>query len=172
MIDAEEAFHTYHRELLTRLDAARDELDSSGEDAVVDAIGRLTTLAQDFVRYVEANEGWLYPAVEPLVRADGQVMAPMMFDVRAIEDYAADGEELGLETPSASVDGGHSRDRRLRLLAARFDAVIRLHLEKLERIYLPMLSELRPEERRAIVEGMAAEYEPRPEWPEGASAGA
>jgi hypothetical protein len=162
VIDAEKTFHAYHRELMDRLRAGIRELDEQGSDGTENLVGRLTDLAEDFVRYVEANEAWLYPAVTPLVRSDEQVMAPMKMDVRAIADYASDGEELAMETMTATEEGQRSRLQRIERLAAQFEAVMQLHLDKLERIYLPLLAELSPEQRRAILAGMSVDYEQEP----------
>jgi hypothetical protein len=169
MIDAEETFHSYHRELLARMQAALQDLDDrEDEDGAAFSVA-LSSLAEDFVRYVEANEASLYPAVAPLIRSEEEVMAPMKLDGRAIADDAAEGELTALETLTSSEKGRRSRARRIRLLAARSEAIIRLHFDKLERIYLPLLAELPAEQRRAIVEEMAVAYGPPSPWPEAPS---
>jgi hemerythrin-like domain-containing protein len=172
VIDAEETFHAYDRELLKRLRDAMEELEDDTEVADEVALARLTKLAEDFVRYVEANEDTLYPAVAPLVRSYGEVMAPMLLDVRAIDDLAREGEQIALDDLTRTEEGRRSRRRRIERLAERFEAIVRLHFDKLEQIYVPMLAELQVEERHAVLEGMAAEYEPHPAWPERASRGA
>ena len=160
MIDAEETFHSYHRELLTRMQAAVQTLDDREDEGDAAFSVALSSLAEDFVRYVEANEASLYPAVAPLIRSQEEVMAPMKFDVRAIADYAAEGEVTALEALTANEQGRRSRARRIRLLAPRVQAIIRLHFDKLERIYLPLLAELPAEQRRAILEEMTVAYGP------------
>lgn len=97
-------------------------------------------------------------------------MAPMQLDVRAIGDYASDGERTALEALTASDSGRRACARRIRLLAAHAEAVIRLHVEKLERIYLPLLAELSEEQREAVLAEMAASYGAPLEWPEAPSA--
>jgi hemerythrin-like domain-containing protein len=171
VIDAEETFHAYHRELLARLHAALEELENDGDVSADAGLARLSGLADDFVRYVEANGGSLYPAVAPLVLSYREVMAPMLLDIRAIDDLVAESEEIALEELNSSDEGRRSRRRRIERLAAQFDAVIRLHFDKLERIYLPMLAEVPADERRAVLDHMAEEYEPRPVWPERAATG-
>jgi hypothetical protein len=93
-------------------------------------------------------------------------MAPMMLDARAVADYAAVGEQTALETLTATEEGRETRRRAIERLAAQFEAVMRLHFEKLERIYLPLLADLSTEQRQTIVDGMAADYETPPLWPE------
>jgi hypothetical protein len=169
MIDAEATFNGNHRGLLARLRAGLDEaedLEDRGQEGASVMVARLTSLADDFVRYVEANEGWLYPSIAPLVRSQKQVMAPMMLDARAVADYAAVGEQTALETLTATEEGRETRRRAIERLAAQFEAVMRLHFEKLERIYLPLLADLSTEQRQTIVDGMAADYETPPLWPE------
>lgn len=97
-------------------------------------------------------------------------MAPMLLDVRAIGDYASDGERTALEALTASDSERRARARRIRVLAAHAEAVIRGHVEKLERIYLPLLAELSEEQREAILVEMAASYGAPLEWPEAPSA--
>jgi Hemerythrin HHE cation binding domain len=170
MIDAEETFHSYHRELLARMQAAVQTLDDpDGEDDAAFSVA-LSSLAEDFVRYVEANEASLYPAVAPLIRSEEEVMAPMKLDVRVIADDAAEGEATALEALTANEQGRRSCARRIRLLAAGVEAIIRLHFFKLERIYLPLLAELPAEQRRAILEEMTVAYGPPSPWPEAPSA--
>jgi hypothetical protein len=170
MIAAEETFRSYHRELLARLELALEGLEDDAEDGGAIGSAVLSSLAEDFRRYVEANESTLYPAVAPLVRSQEQVMAPMLLDVRAIGDYASDGERTALEAVTASDSGRRARAQRIRLLVAHAEAVIRLHVEKLERIYLPLLAELSEEQRGAILAEMAASYGAPLEWPEAPSA--
>ena len=170
MIDAEETFHSYHRELLARMRAAVQALDDREDEGNAAFSVALSSLAEDFARYVEANEASLYPAVAPLVRSEEEVMAPMKLDVRAIADDAAEGEVTALEALTANEQGRRSSARRIRLLAARTEAIIRLHFDKLERIYLPLLAELPAEQRRAILEEMVVSYGPPSPWPEAPSA--
>jgi hypothetical protein len=101
--------------------------------------------------------------VAPLVRSDREVMAPMRFDVRTILDYTTEGEEVAAEAQTGTDAGRHERARRLARLAAAYDGLIRSHIDKLERIYLPYLERLTPEQRRAVLDGMAVEYGPAPE---------
>lgn len=166
LIDTEETFRAYHRELRARLELALDSLEDDAEDGGAIGSAVLSSLAEDFRVYVEANESSLYPAVAPLVRSAEQVMAPMLMDVRAIEDFAMEGDRTALEALTASDDGRRARARRIRLLAAHAEAVIRLHLEKLERIYLPLLAELSEEQRGGVLAETAASYGAPLRWPE------
>jgi hypothetical protein len=94
----------------------------------------------------------------------------MKLDVRVIADDAAEGEATALEALTADEQGRRSGARRIRLLAAGVEAIIRLHFFKLERIYLPLLAELPAEQRRAILEEMTVAYGPPSPWPEALSA--
>jgi hypothetical protein len=165
VIDAEETFRSYHRELRARLREALDAMDREDERATV-SLARLSSIAGDFARYVEACEGWLYPAVAPLVRSNDQVMGPMMVDVRVVDGYGEDAEEMAMESLTSTEDGAAARRRQIERLAARFDAVIGLHLDKLEHLYLPLLEDVPAEERETVVAGVARDYEAAPRWPE------
>jgi hemerythrin-like domain-containing protein len=166
LIDAEETFRSYHRELLARLEQALQSLEDDAGDGGVLGSAVLSSLAEDFRRYVEANENSLYPAVAPMIRSEEQVMAPMILDVRAIGDYATEGERTALEALTASDGGRRARARRIRMLATHAEAVIRLHLEKLERIYLPLLAELSEEQRETVLAETSASYGAPLQWPE------
>lgn len=169
MIDTEETFRSYHRELLTRMQTALEGLDETDVDDAAFS-GALSSLAGDFVRYAEANQDSLYPAVASLVRSEEEVMAPMTLDVRAIAEYAAEADLAAMETLSTSEDFRRARVRRIRLLAAKLEAIIRLHFDKLERIYLPLLADLPAERRQAVLDDLAVAYGPPSPWPEARSA--
>lgn len=164
MAEAEEIIHTYHRASLTRIDAAVRELDERDGEAAFN--GALFSLGEDVIRYIQANEVSLYPAVAPLVRSDEEVMAPMIFDIRAIDERINEAEELTLVAPTAPPDAQREIREKIERLAAQLEALIQVHIRKLERLYLPLLREMTPEDRQTILDRLAAEYGPPPEWPE------
>jgi hypothetical protein len=166
MADAEDIIRSYHRAFRTRIDAALRQLGerANGDDPPLgDA---LSSLAEDVIRYMEANEAALFPAVAPLVRSDEEVMAPMIFDIRAIDDTMNEAEGLALLTLGAPQDAQRDGTERIQRLVAQLEAIVRLHFEKLEHLYLPLLRELPLERRQAVLDRLAAEYGPPPEWPE------
>lgn len=153
MGEVAEALRQHHRELLARLGDGLKEL-AERRDPAHEVLG---SLGEDFVRYVRAGEGSLYPTIAPLVRSDEQVMAPMMLDVRAIGGYVAEVELLALDALTAPKEEARSLWQRIERLAAQFEAVIRLHLEKLEQIYLPLLEDAPVEQQHEVLEAMALE---------------
>jgi hypothetical protein len=66
----------------------------------------------------------------------------MMLDIQAIEGYVSDAESLALEAVAAPEQEIGPLVRRIDGLGGQFEAIIRLHMEKIERIYLPLLEEL------------------------------
>jgi hemerythrin-like domain-containing protein len=163
MTEASEAFRAYDRDLLDALQEGLSGLEVQTDDGTLHLSGRLETLADRFVRYVEASEASLYPAVAPLVAADDEVMSPMRFDVRMIEDYTAEGEELAAEAETSTDEGRRERARRVARMAAAYEALIRAHIAKLEVIYLPYLERLAPEQRAEVLDAMTVQYGPPPE---------
>ena len=163
MAEAEEIIRSYHQAFLTRIDAAVRDVKLDGEPAFS---GALSSLGEDVIRYIQANEVSLYPAVAPLVRSDEEVMAPMIFDIRAIDERINEAEELTLLAPTAPPEAQREVTEKIERLTAQIEALIRVHIEKLERLYLPLLREMTPEQRQTILDRLAAEYGPPPEWPE------
>lgn len=90
----------------------------------------------------------------------------MIFDIRAIDERMNEAEELTLVTPTAPPDAQREGTEKIERLAAQLEAPIRVHIQKLERLYLPLLREMTPEQRQRILDRLAAEYGPPPEWPE------
>ncbi len=166
MVDAEDIIRSYHRAFRTRIEAALGQLDERANDDEPLLGDALSSLAEDVIRYMQANESALFPVVAPLVRSDDEVMAPMIFDIRAIDDTMNEAEGLALLTLGAPPEAQRDGTERIQRLAAQLEAIVRLHLEKLEHLYLPLLQELPPERRQAVLDRLAAEYGPPPEWPE------
>jgi uncharacterized protein (DUF2249 family) len=150
-----EDIKSHHRELLNTLTkqvAGLAESSAQAEDLV-------TFLKQDLLPHALGEEDHMYPAVDTLLKSYGKPTATMSVDHEFIENYicqieqttqaltaAGEGERLGLETT-------------LRRLAGQLEAILRLHLEKEERIYLPLFERYLPEaEQQRILDGMHAAY--------------
>jgi hypothetical protein len=166
MADAEDIILSYHRAIRTRMRAAARELAEHDDQGEQEFSRELSSLGEDVVRYIQANEISLYPAVAPLIRYNEEVMAPMIFDIRAIDQKTNEAEGLALLTLGAPEDARRERMQTIQRLAAQLEGIVGLHLEKLEQLYLPLLREMPPERQQEILDRLATEYGPVPEWPE------
>lgn len=114
-------------------------------------------LRAELLPHAKGEEAYLYPAVEPLLRQESMATATMSIDHEHIVGYvdrlAAASERLAV----ADVDEREARLIEVRILAAQLEALLRVHLEKEERVYLPLLERHLSASRQAeIVEGMHA----------------
>ena len=172
MSDPEEIIRSYHRAFRARMAAAGRELADGVDEGRSTFSGTLSSLGEDVVRYIQANEVSLFPAVAPLLVSEEEVMAPMILDIRAIDETMNEAEELSLLMLGAPDDAQRESAKCIERLAAQLDAIIRLHLEKLEHIYLPLLRELPPDHQKVTLDRLAAECGRPPEWPEAVPAAA
>jgi iron-sulfur cluster repair protein YtfE (RIC family) len=109
-------------------------------------------LKGDLIPHARGEERHLYPLVDDLVRNYGKATATMMVDHEFIADYVSRIEQTTAEL-ATTLDG----ERRERLsqtlhdLALQLDAIVKLHLAKEERVYLPLIAEHTAEARQRDV---------------------
>ncbi len=143
-----EAFRSHHRELRERLDNLASQVKTEG----VGALERLVRfLREELLPHARAEEAHLYPAVEPLLRTGGDPTATMRLDHEFITERV---EALG-----AAVDAFRSDDLQdlsaLQGTVVELRALFEVHLEKEERVYLPLLEKhLSDAEQDAILRAM------------------
>ncbi len=157
MSAASEAIRNHHRELvgaLTRQVAAL--VDKRPE---VDAVALAAFLKDDLLPHAVGEERHLYPAVEPLIRAHGKATATMSVDHEFIESYIRQIGETAQALHTASATERPAVEERLRRLALRLEALLLVHLEKEERIYLPLFEQYLSEtEQQHVLDGMHGAY--------------
>lgn len=161
-----EAIRAHHRQLMARLqaEASAVEAQSGGAgDPALQAERLLAFLNGELLPHARGEERHLYPAVEPLLRAHGSPTATMRVDHEAIEAYIREIETLAGRLRTAGGPDGAQARSELRRALRQLEAVLRVHLEKEERIYLPLLEAHLPEaEQRRVLEGMHEAHHPEP----------
>ncbi len=107
----------------------------------------------DLLSHAVGEERALYPAVEPLLKAWGQATATMIVGHEFIRRYIEALEALAERLCTTSDVAALWEEVEAELL--RLDAVLRLHLEKEERIYLPLVAQhLSESVQRSILDRM------------------
>ncbi len=155
---ANEAIRGHHRDLIATLDTHVTSLAANRADA--DPAALVSFLKEDLLPHAHGEERHLYPAVEPLLREVGRATATMSVDHEFIEGYVAE-----IEAAAHAVQSGDGSERqrarnRLERLVLQLQAVLEVHLEKEERIYLPLLEQhLSDEEQDKIVNLMHSAYD-------------
>ncbi len=152
------AIRSHHRELLETLTRQVAALVEGQPDA--DPAALADFLQHELLPHAVGEEKHLYPAVEPLVKAHGQATATMSVDHEFIEHYIRQIGETAEGLRRAGTEERPALERRLRHLALQLEAVLRLHLEKEERVYLPLFEQhLSEEAQQRVLDGMHAAYE-------------
>lgn len=152
------AIRDHHRELMETLENHVKALVEGQPKANPQGLARF--LRDELLPHAVGEEKHLYPAIEPLIKAHGQATATMSVDHEFIEGYIRRISEVVAAVESAGPDQKPALQRQLQHLALQLEAVLRLHLEKEERVYLPLFEQhLSEEEQRRVLDGMHAAYE-------------
>jgi uncharacterized protein (DUF2249 family)/iron-sulfur cluster repair protein YtfE (RIC family) len=118
-------------------------------------------LKGDLMPHARSEERHLYPLVDELVRNHGRATATMMVDHEFIADYVSRIEQTTSEL--ATTIDIQQRERlaeSLHDLALQLDAMVKLHLAKEERVYLPLIVEHVEEARQSsVLEAVHDAYE-------------
>lgn len=115
----------------------------------------LRFLKGELLPHARGEERYLYGALEPLLKAYGRATTTMGVDHEFIEDYVHQIEETAEAWLQAKAEEKKALAERLQTLALRLETLLQVHLEKEERVYLPLLERyLSEEEQERILEGM------------------
>ena len=142
----QEAMHNHHQEMAAALGHHVAALLDKPEDA--NPAGLVAFLSQELLPHARGEEQYLYPAVDPLIKAHGSATATMSVDHQFIERYIS---EIQAATVSLATATNGSRGlvrSHLQRLALQLQAIFLLHLEKEERIYLPLFEQYTPQEEQ------------------------
>lgn len=143
----------HHRTMLAQLEKDTEAILSGG---TIDLKGMVSFLRQELLPHAAGEEHALYPAVEPLLKSHGRATATMSVDHEAIGALVDNIEKAVAEVEaSGRRPGSSSANERLQRIALELRAILRLHLEKEERIYLPLLERyLSGEQQSDLMESM------------------
>jgi len=113
-------------------------------------------LREELLPHAHAEELHLYPAVDPIIKERGKPTATMVIDHEFISRtiHRIEDEILALER-GAPTDEGTRVKRELDRLLLALEAVVALHMDKEERVYLPLLEQhLDEQSLRRVIDDM------------------
>lgn len=152
-----EAIRSHHRQLVSTLAEQVTAVVENRPDADPRALAAF--LKGDLLPHAIGEEQHLYPTVESLIKDHGQATATMSVDHEFIEGYIRQIDETVQALQGAGEETQTELESRLQRLALQLEAVLRVHLEKEERVYLPLFEEyLSEEEQQRVLDGMHAAY--------------
>ncbi len=158
MSQVSDAIRNHHQELARMLAAQVAALVEGRPEADPQALA--TLLEDDLLPHAIGEERHLYSAVEFLVKTHGQATATMRVDHEFIEGYIRQIGEAVQALQGATEETRPEIESRLRHLALQLEAVLRVHLEKEERVYLPLFEQyLSESEQQQVLDNMHAAYE-------------
>ena len=136
---------------------------ANGDVAQLDAFVQF--LKSDLLPHAGGEEAHLYPAIDPLIRDHGHATATMSVDHEFISGYVQDLEQAGNELQRAAAADRPELARRVARLAIGLEALMKVHLEKEERVYLPLFERyLSISDQQRVLDGLheayAAQVEP------------
>jgi uncharacterized protein (DUF2249 family)/hemerythrin superfamily protein len=141
-----DAVREHHAELRRKFREKADAWLQTGSPEALQDLANF--LSGELLGHARAEEAHLYPAVEPLVKAWGRATATMSIDHEFIEDY--------IRRIQAWPDPETCRE-----LVLGLQAIFTLHLEKEERVYLPLIADhLSAEEQARVLAQMHAGSDP------------
>ena len=157
MSEVIDAIKGHHRELMAHIVDGAESL-AKGEVAQLDTFVQF--LKSDLLPHAGGEEAQLYPAIDPLVRDHGHATATMSVDHEFIGGYVQELEQAGNELQRAVAADRPELARRVARLAIGLKALMKVHLEKEERVYLPLFERYLPaSDQQRILDSMHEVYD-------------
>ncbi|RMF92598.1 MAG: DUF2249 domain-containing protein [Nitrospinota bacterium] len=152
-----EAIRRHHQALFHTLTTQIAHLAAGRPEA--DPAALVTFLHTELLPHAVGEEHHLYPAIEPLLKAHGEATATMRVDHTFLEEYIRQIDHTVQKLSTAAGEERATLHHQLQRLTWQLEALLRVHLEKEERIYLPLLEQyLSAAEQQRVLEGMHAAY--------------
>lgn len=143
----------HHRQLISDLTRQVAAIATDQENA--DPDGFIKYLNADLIPHAVGEESGLYPRVDSLVGKYGRASATMCVDHEFIKSYANRIEEASAALKRAAPAERPGRMNELRTLVLQFEAIVKLHMEKEERVYLPLIDRyLSEHEQEEMIEAI------------------
>ena len=136
MSQVTDAIRNHHRELAKTLGAQVQALEEGKAEANAEAL--VTFLNTDLLPHAQGEEAGLYPRMDVLVREHGQATATMSVDHEFIHNYIKQIQEAAQARATASPAERPALEKKLARLGVQLEALLAVHLEKEERVYLPL----------------------------------
>ena len=155
MSNVTNAMREHHQELLHFVTTQAELLANDHSNA--DPVALTAFLKTELLPHAAGEERALYPAVEPLIVAEGQATATMRVDHAVIGDYVRLIDELTRAYVSADPSARQMLRVRLARSASQLEAIFRLHMRKEEDVYLPLIERfLLPDEQQRLLNDLHA----------------
>ena len=153
MATAREALRHHHEELAGKMAGYVEAL--TGGATAADPEPFIRFLRDELLPHAAGEDRYLYPAVEPLLKAHGSATATMQVDHRAIGGYVQALEQAAARLRGAGGAGRAEVARDVTRLAWQLKALFDVHLQKEEQIYMPLLTRYTTEaEQQRIIRQM------------------
>ncbi len=148
-----QAIRAHHRELANTLKTQAEALADGQKNASPNTL--VEFLEKDLLPHARGEEKSLYPVVDGLVRDHGKATATMTIDHEIIGKYIREIKETAQTLNSAPEVDRPALRKGLGRLALKLDALFELHLQKEERVYIPLMEKyLGPEEQQNVLREM------------------
>ncbi|HJN92598.1 MAG TPA: hemerythrin domain-containing protein [Dehalococcoidia bacterium] len=156
MSEVTDAIRRHHQVLMTELEEASGALSTSVGEPELDRL--ISLLTQDLLPHARGEERSFYPLVDPLVAAHARPTATMSIDHEFIEAGVRDLERLAAAARTQAGTERGETDLELRRRLLELVALVRVHVEKEERVYLPLIeAHLAPDEQQTLLDEMHSE---------------
>lgn len=145
-----------HQLLLPHIEHLRSVADDVGEvspEALAESVDEVHRfLTEELIPHAEAEDAWLYSAVDRLV-GEARATATMRRDHVEVRRLTAELAALGDRLSEEGLDAGLARELR-RVLYGLY-ALVSVHFAKEEEVYVPLLEDgLSAEEAHELVQAM------------------
>jgi uncharacterized protein (DUF2249 family)/hemerythrin-like domain-containing protein len=160
MSKVSEAIHNHHEEILATLGRHVAAITEGTDQA--DPHGLVEFLKNDLMPHAEGEEIAMYPAIDPLVKQYGKPTATMSIDHEYIVGYI---DQIAATVAKIEAQGATpALEADLKKYAYKIEALLEAHLDKEERVYVPLFERYLPEvEQQSILDAMHEAYEEAPE---------
>jgi uncharacterized protein (DUF2249 family)/hemerythrin-like domain-containing protein len=154
------AIHEHHQGLSKRLTEFSDQI--AGDTSDFDSTPIVQFLQDDLLPHAMGEEKYLYPAVAPLIKEHGNPTATMSIDHEYIASFAREIETAAKALNQANEGERTTQKERLQRLLLQLETLLTVHLEKEERVYLPLFEQHLPlDEQERILAGMHEDAAPQ-----------
>ncbi len=148
-----QAMKNHHHELAKQLEQLVNAIYQEQPGANPEAL--VSFLKQDLLPHAAGEEKELYPVVGELVRQYGKPTATMSIDHEYIGNYIKSIEETSKALERATPEERPALQARLARLGLQLEALFHVHLDKEERVYLPLFEKyVSEQEQQKVLDGM------------------
>jgi hemerythrin-like domain-containing protein len=144
MGQASEVIHRHHQQLVSTLSDQVAAIVEGRPEA--DPCALVAFLKHDLLPHDLGEELYLYPALDPVMKAHAQATAALSIDHEYIQGYVDWIEETTEELETADEQEKPALHALLHRLCLQLEAVLQLHMAKEEKVYLPLFELYTPKE--------------------------